>query len=354
MDLFYLIGYELGIAIFFAILALPIFVIVLLVKKIRKSKNTSQPDLHNSEAVQDHQSEPIHSSKSTRDEAKEQRRIQREQQKADAAKARAERLAKKRAKKEAAQIEKRRKKEQEYALIAKAAELNQKFPLIQDIHFTDIEFTCRTRKQYESADPEVIALQYLRENPKEIEFYKRVVIPNAQNKTRYEKAFKSEIAPHTDKRSILKMIKRKGQVGTVITVLIRYRYKDKVSKKWKEDRRLEIVENSDRLFNDVKNGVVRLTEKQQFAKEQRAAMTPSMRYDVLKRDGFRCQICGSTQEDGVKLHVDHIIPVSKGGKTEMKNLRTLCDQCNIGKGAKIEDDRVIGATIGSIDNNLGR
>lgn len=86
-------------------------------------------------------------------------------------------------------------------------------------------------------------------------------------------------------------------------------------------------------------------------------MTPSLRYDVLKRDGFRCQICGATQADGVKLHVDHIIPVSKGGKTEINNLRTLCEECNVGKGAKIEDEeayrnRVVGATIGSIHNNL--
>lgn len=85
-------------------------------------------------------------------------------------------------------------------------------------------------------------------------------------------------------------------------------------------------------------------------------MTKSMRYDVLKRDGFRCKICGATEEDGIKLHVDHIIPVSKGGKTEMDNLRTLCNICNSGKGAKIEDEaaysnRVVGATIDTIRNN---
>ncbi len=56
----------------------------------------------------------------------------------------------------------------------------------------------------------------------------------------------------------------------------------------------------------------------------------------MRRDGFKCQICGSTAKDGVKLHVDHIIPVSKGGKTEPKNLRTLCDRCNLGKSDKIE------------------
>lgn len=65
-------------------------------------------------------------------------------------------------------------------------------------------------------------------------------------------------------------------------------------------------------------------------------MSDSLRYDVLARDGFKCVICGATVEDGVKLHVDHIIPISKGGKTEIDNLRTLCDRCNLGKSDKIE------------------
>lgn len=73
---------------------------------------------------------------------------------------------------------------------------------------------------------------------------------------------------------------------------------------------------------------------------ERARMTDSLRYDVMKRDGFRCQICGATQADGVKLHVDHIKPVSKGGKTVMSNLRTLCDRCNLGKSAKFDSNGV--------------
>jgi len=33
----------------------------------------------------------------------------------------------------------------------------------------------------------------------------------------------------------------------------------------------------------------------------------------------------------VILHVDHILPRSKGGKDEMINFQTLCDKCNLGK-----------------------
>lgn len=66
-------------------------------------------------------------------------------------------------------------------------------------------------------------------------------------------------------------------------------------------------------------------------KHERSQMTDKLRYSILKRDGFRCKICGRTAEDGVKLHVDHIKPVSKGGETVPENLQTLCDACNLGK-----------------------
>lgn len=69
---------------------------------------------------------------------------------------------------------------------------------------------------------------------------------------------------------------------------------------------------------------------------QRSLMTDSLRYDIMRRDGFKCQLCGASAKDGVRLHVDHIIPVSKGGKTEPSNLRTLCERCNLGKRDKIE------------------
>lgn len=67
------------------------------------------------------------------------------------------------------------------------------------------------------------------------------------------------------------------------------------------------------------------------AQVERSKMSDALRYKVLTRDGHRCVICGATAQDGVKLHVDHIIPVSKGGKTELNNLRTLCERCNLGK-----------------------
>lgn len=62
----------------------------------------------------------------------------------------------------------------------------------------------------------------------------------------------------------------------------------------------------------------------------------SLRYDVLKRDGFRCVYCGRSPaiDAGVQLHIDHKIPWSEGGETELENLQTLCSSCNLGKSNK--------------------
>ncbi len=59
-----------------------------------------------------------------------------------------------------------------------------------------------------------------------------------------------------------------------------------------------------------------------------------VRLKVLSRDNFRCAFCGRSPatDIGVKLHIDHIVPFSKGGKATLDNLQTLCNECNLGKG----------------------
>ncbi|MDN5797208.1 MAG: HNH endonuclease [Intrasporangium sp.] len=61
-----------------------------------------------------------------------------------------------------------------------------------------------------------------------------------------------------------------------------------------------------------------------------------LRYQVLRRDRFRCVTCGRSPASDLHcvLHVDHTVPFSRGGKTTLENLRSLCAECNVGKGAK--------------------
>lgn len=63
-------------------------------------------------------------------------------------------------------------------------------------------------------------------------------------------------------------------------------------------------------------------------------ISEKLRYQVLKRDNFKCCACGASpaKDPSVELHIDHIIPWSKGGETTLENLQTLCSRCNLGKG----------------------
>lgn len=74
-------------------------------------------------------------------------------------------------------------------------------------------------------------------------------------------------------------------------------------------------------FEDVK------TEKS----KKRTPISAKTRMRVLDRDNYTCQHCGKTIGDGVKLHIDHIKPLSKGGSNSENNLQVLCSECNLAK-----------------------
>lgn len=56
----------------------------------------------------------------------------------------------------------------------------------------------------------------------------------------------------------------------------------------------------------------------------------SIRYEVLKRASFRCELCGISAEEK-NLEVDHIHPKSLGGKNDLSNYQALCYSCNAAK-----------------------
>lgn len=66
----------------------------------------------------------------------------------------------------------------------------------------------------------------------------------------------------------------------------------------------------------------------------REPIPAGLRFAVLNRDGFRCAYCGRGKADGVLLHIDHLVPVARGGRSELDNLVTACASCNLGKSAQ--------------------
>lgn len=73
---------------------------------------------------------------------------------------------------------------------------------------------------------------------------------------------------------------------------------------------------------------------------QRKSLSQKVRFEVFKRDSFTCQYCGSKAPD-IILEVDHLKPVSKGGKNEILNLVTSCFDCNRGKSNRVLSDMSI-------------
>lgn len=65
---------------------------------------------------------------------------------------------------------------------------------------------------------------------------------------------------------------------------------------------------------------------------ERGKVSNKMRFSIYQRDGNRCCKCGSRYN----LEIDHIIPISRGGKSTYDNLQTLCHRCNAEKGSDID------------------
>lgn len=77
---------------------------------------------------------------------------------------------------------------------------------------------------------------------------------------------------------------------------------------------------------------------ERIAKAPGAGITDEDRAAIFERDGWKCLKCGSTEE----LTIDHVIPISKGGRNDPDNAQALCLNCNVQKGQGANDYRKTG------------
>lgn len=101
-------------------------------------------------------------------------------------------------------------------------------------------------------------------------------------------------------------------------------------------------ENIESKSEDVSKSVVAVAKDEirkeirnhSVLSEDRHEIKLGLRYRILSRDKFKCVRCGTSPatDPACKLHIDHIIPFSKKGKSTLDNLQTLCENCNLGKG----------------------
>ena len=113
------------------------------------------------------------------------------------------------------------------------------------------------------------------------------------------------------------------------------------------DKKLSLINNTNNFFDKVstnqyiiglKNNIYNTfgDEDENEKHENVRTISGKTRLDVFERDDYRCQMCGRTVDDGIKLHIDHIVPFSKGGSSEMDNLQVLCHECNLAKHDRMD------------------
>ena len=103
------------------------------------------------------------------------------------------------------------------------------------------------------------------------------------------------------------------------------------------------LERTGKIFRDPDRGIRSLYQKgflQKIAKgvykydpkyaqnKRQADFSSAQKNEILKRDGYKCVICGAGRENGAELHVDHIKPKDMGGLATIENGQTLCSQHN--------------------------
>lgn len=201
--------------------------------------------------------------------------------------------------------------------------------------------SCRNKRQFDYFDPDLYFKGYL--NEEKLTDYSLKCSTAEKNEAEYKKYVQelSQIPPtEYEKKRWIKWErkeyeKRIKKLLVDYTVTIRWTYRSPQGRNYYSRHSIFSKEHVNWLLNVWTREMEEKETRQAQIARERAAMSPSLRYKVLKRDGYRCRICGSTAADGVKLEVDHIYPVSLGGKTELSNLQTLCERCNRGKSNNV-------------------
>lgn len=105
------------------------------------------------------------------------------------------------------------------------------------------------------------------------------------------------------------------------------RWKQRTEKVFRDpDRGIRKLHQSGYLVK-VKKGIYRYNPdgvKQKSLED----FSSKQKSEILKRDGYKCVICGRGKKDGADLHVDHIKSKDFGGKATIENGQTLCSQHN--------------------------
>lgn len=121
-----------------------------------------------------------------------------------------------------------------------------------------------------------------------------------------------------------------------------YSYLNSVS--WQKAIRLlvkgkaSVIKYTEISIRTAENAVMKIPAVMKLMKIIRTiyrTRVPFSKKNIMIRDSFTCQYCNTIKE---KLTIDHIIPVSKGGKSSFENCVAACKNCNSKKGSKLPSE----------------
>lgn len=120
----------------------------------------------------------------------------------------------------------------------------------------------------------------------------------------------------------------KSMQGVAWGLLYNKHRHDNLDPTWMQQQVRELMANEEvmkksGIYQYLLEGDEKFLQPRQFDKS--TAMT------MYEKQGHRCAMCGE-KKDFKDMHADHIIPWSKGGKTEISNCQMLCIPCNEKKG----------------------
>ena len=104
-------------------------------------------------------------------------------------------------------------------------------------------------------------------------------------------------------------------------------YKERTGKVFRDpDRAIRMLSQEGFLIK-ISKGIYKY-DPETASKKELEDFTLTQKEEILKRDGYKCVICGRGKKDGVELHIDHIKPKDFDGKAIIENGQTLCAQHN--------------------------
>jgi 5-methylcytosine-specific restriction endonuclease McrA len=186
--------------------------------------------------------------------------------------------------------------------------INSEKERIKTLSIIDIGFPCRLSKsaeEYKSIPIHIRALQYTKEL---INFDKRLG-------DSYYYIYVESFGTSIRKSSRMKKNKEKTKLQVSAWREKNLEYSKKISKEWKQRNKAKVRSyRAKRNFFKNKNGLFKISEK-----------------EIDRLLSKKCYLCGEKDSE----HIDHIIPLSRGGSHSIGNLLGACSACNLSKGAKL-------------------